>query len=418
MQKSKRRMLTNTHWMEKIFNSEKWGYRETIVITAALFFAGIALQATVPIGTVGMLKFPYTAISALVVINILVLTFFGLRQTRAIQWLSSIPAAIASISYLGALTLAMGFVKQDPESGGILGIHAILGTWYFIFAMLFFLTSLGMATLKRMVPFRWRNIGFLLNHLGLWIAVFAGIVGSGDMMNLVIPLNLHQSTNVAYDQAGNQFGLPFSLTLDRFEIEEYSAEPLVAEMGNESNFGRPVKPDPTNDSIYRYGTIDIRVHRRLMNASLQDSTFVPIDTAGGCQAMEVTAIDLASGLSARGWISNSTSPAYIKLDRFAIALSAAEPKRFSSHVRILAKDRPADTELIQVNNPHKIGALSLYQYSYDSGKGRWSSQSVLQAVYDPWLTLVYLGLFMVIAGSLYLLFTRGDETEPTNTDLP
>lgn len=409
-------MLTNTYEMKNIFNSEKWGLRETIVITSALFLTGIVLQIAVPIDSVGPLKFPYTALSALVAINILVLVFFGFRQSSAIQWLSSVPAAIASISYLGALTLAMGFVKQDPGSGGILGIHTILGTWYFIFAMIFFLTSLGMAALKRMVPFKWRNVGFLLNHLGLWIAVFAGIVGSSDMLTLAIPLDLHSSTNVAYDQTGTKFELPFTLRLEKFDIEEYSAEPLVAEIGNEANFGRPQKKDPANDSVYHFGNIEIVVHIRMMNAYYRDSTFIPIDTAGGCQAMKITATDRASGICKQGWISNSNSPAYITLNKYAIALSAAEPKRFSSLVRIQEKDKPADTVIIEVNKPHKIGALYLYQYSYDSTNGRWSNKSVLQAVYDPWLKLVYIGLFMVIAGSLHLLFTRDEQIGQTNTE--
>ncbi len=403
--------------MEKLFVTEKWGFRETLVITVALFIAGLLLQLTVPLSGTSAIHFPYTAYTAIAIVNILVLLFFGLRKTAFIQWLSSIPAAIASITYLGILSLAMGFILQDPADGGFMGIHSLLTTWYFLFAMLFFLSSLGMATLKRLVPFRWRNVGFLLNHLGLWIAVFAGMIGSGDIQNLSIPLHLHQTTNLAYDQDGSSYKLAYSLRLESFTIEEYPAEPVLITKGVTQKYFRPSKADPANDSLYRYGNIDITVHQRLMSAHRSDSIYAASDSTGACQALEVTLTDHQTGQHARGWIANSTeTPAFVQLETIAVGLSSAEPKRYSSLVTVLKDGAPDDTVRIEVNSPHKIGSLNLYQYSYDTKQGRWSQLSVLQAVYDPWIGLVYLGLFMVIAGSLYLLFTRTDDTNQPNTD--
>jgi hypothetical protein len=51
---------------------------------------------------------------------------------------------------------------------------------------------------------------------------------------------------------------------------------------------------------------------------------------------------------------------------------------------------------------------SLYQLSYDENYGKWSAISVIEAVKDPWLPAVYLGIFMMLAGSVYL-FWKGNE---------
>ena len=400
--------------MKTLFQTKKWGFRETIFITVALFLTGTILQYFVPLSSSARLEAPYTVYTAAGMCLLIITAFLALRQTGLILWLSSVPAAVASISYLGILSLAMGFATQTPEDMSLLGIHSLLTTWYFIFALIYFLLTLAMATLKRMVPFRWRNTGFLLNHLGLWIAVFAATVGSGDIKSLFVPLQLHQSSNMAFDAAGKSYRLSHHLRLESFGIDEYWAEPLILQTDNARPLLRMHKPEPGNDSLYRHLNIEIHLHRRIMFAQLRDSIYVESDTVKTCQAFEITAIDTRAGLSARGWISNSpTQPATVKLGNWTLLLGAAEPQRYHSQVSILSEGKPDNTVDIEVNKPHKIGALSLYQYSYDTKQGRWSELSILQAVYDPWIDAVYWGLYMVIAGSLYLLFTRSGETDKT-----
>ena len=47
----------------------------------------------------------------------------------------------------------------------------------------------------------------------------------------------------------------------------------------------------------------------------------------------------------------------------------------------------------------------MYQYDYDSEAGTESRFSVLELVKDPWLPLVYAGIFMMLAGALLMLVT-------------
>ena len=44
----------------------------------------------------------------------------------------------------------------------------------------------------------------------------------------------------------------------------------------------------------------------------------------------------------------------------------------------------------------------IYQYSYDDSKGKYSDTSLFELVRDPWLKVVYTGIFMLLAGALFL----------------
>ena len=47
---------------------------------------------------------------------------------------------------------------------------------------------------------------------------------------------------------------------------------------------------------------------------------------------------------------------------------------------------------------------------YDEKEGRWSRLSLIEAVRDPWLPVVYCGFFMIMAGSV-LFFWQGIKQE-------
>ena len=46
----------------------------------------------------------------------------------------------------------------------------------------------------------------------------------------------------------------------------------------------------------------------------------------------------------------------------------------------------------------------MYQLSYDERFGKYSTTSTIEFVKDPWLPVVYLGVFMMIGGAIYLFF--------------
>ena len=87
-----------------------------------------------------------------------------------------------------------------------------------------------------------------------------------------------------------------------------------------------------------------------------------------------------------------------------------EPPRARQYRSFLAVEQPGEqkksTLVLEVNKPLKLAGWRLYQSGYDEKAGRDSEVSVIEAVRDPWLPVVYAGIFMLIAGSLRLLSQR------------
>ena len=82
------------------------------------------------------------------------------------------------------MVLLLGFIPQGKEElPGIvhlLGLSHVKQSWVFMLSGLYFLVCLGFVTLRRSRPLTRKNLGFLMNHGGLWIAVAAGSLGAGQ----------------------------------------------------------------------------------------------------------------------------------------------------------------------------------------------------------------------------------------------
>ena len=75
---------------------------------------------------------------------------------------------------------------------------------------------------------------------------------------------------------------------------------------------------------------------------------------------------------------------------------------FMSDVTVYAKNGITVRDTIRVNKPLSIAGWKIYQYSYDEAKGSMSDISIFELVRDPWLPYVYLGIFMMLAGAVWL----------------
>ena len=90
----------------------------------------------------------------------------------------------------------------------------------------------------------------------------------------------------------------------------------------------------------------------------------------------------------------------VHLDKFTMeTYPSGMPKRFASDVVVTGRSGQPVKGVIEVNKPMKVDGWRLYQYDYDEEAGPLSQISVLQMVRDPWLPLVYVGIFMMLAGA-------------------
>jgi cytochrome c biogenesis protein ResB len=96
----------------------------------------------------------------------------------------------------------------------------------------------------------------------------------------------------------------------------------------------------------------------------------------------------------------------VRLDDFTMEVYPnGMPKRFASDVVVTGKSGKQTTAVIEVNKPLEIDGWKMYQYGFDEEAGTEGKMSILQMVKDPWLPLVYAGIYMMLAGAFLMLFT-------------
>ncbi len=100
-------------------------------------------------------------------------------------------------------------------------------------------------------------------------------------------------------------------------------------------------------------------------------------------------------------------PLAIELRKFIMEeYDDGTPRRFASDVNIFTKSGKNISATVDVNKPLSVEGWKIYQYGYDTAKGRDSSISILELVSDPWLPYVYAGIWMMVLGAV-LMFVMG-----------
>ena len=245
---------------------------------------------------------------------ILVATVFLLRKkVYAFQFIGTYQAAIPAMVYAVLLTIIMGLTRQ--KAGGT-WLNDMLSFWPFVLIYVYITVILGAVTLKRLYQIvnrqssnrKWFDLPFLLNHLGLFLALTTATLGNADIQRLKMITAVGEPEWRALDANGAVKEMPLAIELKRFIMETYD------------------------------------------NGS---------------------------------------------------------PKRFASEIQILTKTKKNIETVVDVNKPYEVDGWKIYQYGYDTQRGADSQISILELVSDPWLPLVYTGIFMMLAGTvLLILYTR------------
>ena len=132
--------------------------------------------------------------------------------------------------------------------------------------------------------------------------------------------------------------------------------------------------------------------------------FVEFHSIGATTALYVKLRNNRTQQVKEGWVScGSFMFPYkaIRLDEnVSLIMPEREPRRFASDVTVYTQSGEKLSGTIEVNEPMKIDGWKIYQLSYDETKGRWSNVSVFELVSDPWLPIVYTGIWMMIAGAI------------------
>jgi len=80
------------------------------------------------------------------------------------------------------------------------------------------------------------------------------------------------------------------------------------------------------------------------------------------------------------------------------------PKRFSADVTVLTRTKSFPNAVIEVNRPLRRDGWTLYLTNYELSPNGQTDQCLIEAVRDPWLPGVYLGIFLMLGGAVAMLF--------------
>ena len=105
-------------------------------------------------------------------------------------------------------------------------------------------------------------------------------------------------------------------------------------------------------------------------------------------------------------------PIAIELKQFIMEeYDDGSPKRFASDIQILTQTGKNITTTVDVNEPVEIDGWKIYQYGYDTQMGAMSQTSILELVSDPWLPIVYTGIYMMLFGAVFMFMGRRREVK-------
>ena len=284
--------------------TKPWNMKEGFLIGGGLLLVGLLLQVAL-----GPIDWSLPAWPVNLILLILLLGGIGVmyalrRKVYAFEWMMHSGAAVPCLVYAATLTILMGLLPQ-VRMGGVPWLSQMLSFWPFVLIWIWMMVISALAALNHLLRWKVREIPFILNHLGVVVAIVAATLGSADMQTLQLTAFTGEAEWRAVDETGRMVEPGIAIELRQFTMEEY--------------------PDHS-------------------------------------------------------------------------------PKRFASDVTVYTKDGKNVSGTVEVNKPLKVNGWKIYQYGYDVMRGSESAYSVFQLVRDPWILWVYIGIFMMLAGAVCLMF--------------
>ena len=437
--------------------------KEGTAIVAGLLVTGGLLQVTLGPLEWGLFAWPANFITLILFVLLLIVAFLLRKRSYFCLFMSTMQAAIPAIAAAAILTLIMGVTKQVAEGKRPMdpvGLTKMLSFWPFILVYVWMTAILGEVTISQIARFSWRRFPTLVSHVGLFIILTCGTLGSADMLRVKMYCETGQPEWRGLDAFNNVHQLPVAIQLEKFTIDEYPPKLMLID-----KTGRPLPQDkPENllvDNGMKSGQLldcKIDILKRIDNAvpvmlskmigkmpegmmgnirmdslgqARNKDGYIASDASGSACALlvRVTRGVNANGSSdsnlikgqkqvMTGWI---TSGSYLfpyqalrLKDGRMLAMPNREPRRFASLVNIYTQGGQNIQTEIEVNKPFTIEGWKIYQLSYNEQMGKWSNLSVFELVTDPWLPVVYIGIFMLLIGAvgMFLTASRKKEVEP------
>ena len=280
--------------------------REGFLIGGGLIFAGLMLELSVGPVDWDAFRWPVNGIVLAGFLATIAIIFLLRKRIYGFQFIGTYKAAIPALAYAVVLTIIMGLTRQEVNG---VWLNNMLSFWPFVLIYVYIAVILGQIVLRRTLHFQWkRDIPFLLNHLGLFLAMTTATLGNADMQRLKMITVKGEPEWRALTSQQQIVEMPIAIELKEFIMETYDD---------------------------------------------------------------------------------------------------GSPRRFASDIQILTKSGKNIQTTVEVNKPVEVDGWKIYQYGYDTQMGAMSQTSILELVSDPWLPLVYTGIYMMLAGAVCMFILGG-----------
>ena len=210
--------------MIKEQNGSYLAMKEGFLIGGGLIFAGLMLQLSV--GPVLWDAFAWPANGLVLSAFFVMLTtmVYLRKKVYAFQWMTTYQAAIPAMVYAVVLTIIMGVTRQQVNGTWL---NNMLSFWPFVLIYVYLTVILGLTIHRRFRRiFRGQgsmkhDIPFMLNHLGLFIALTTATLGSADMQRVKMITAIDEPEWRAMEQSGAIKEMDIAIELKKFIMETY-----------------------------------------------------------------------------------------------------------------------------------------------------------------------------------------------------
>ena len=282
--------------------------REGFLIGGGLIIAGLMLELSVGPVVWEAFRWPVNGMVLAGFLGIVAIIFLLRKKVYGFQFIGTYRAAIPALVYAVVLTIVMGLTRQAVNGTWL---NNMLSFWPFVLIYAYMAVILGLVVLRRFSVLRHcrsiRDVAFLLNHLGLFLAMTTATLGNADMQRLKMITVKGEPEWRALSQQ-QIVEMPLAIELKDFVMETYDD---------------------------------------------------------------------------------------------------GSPRRFASDIQILTKTGKNVLATVEVNKPVEVDGWKIYQYGYDTQMGAMSNTSILELVSDPWLPLVYAGIYMMLGGAVCMFIMGG-----------
>ena len=324
------------------------------------------------------------------------------RFRRAVLW-----AALIAVILLTLLSIYGAFIGADRAQAFFNSLPLAI-YWFALTALLI----VAIAIFRRLLQIP----ALLLMHLGCVLILLGGMWGSkaGHVMQrqlfgidkiprsqLQMKIGDQTPNSHVVIEDGNSVGeLPFAVRLKDFRMEYYEPGEIIIRNHTGRVLRLPAKPG-AQVSLDKLGKITVQKAFENFKLRAEGDKQVPYDAPGGLNPAVQVMVERPDGSATAGYVFEYFAPIFTEAIGFDLTYQRAI-KDYISEVEIVVDGKTAAAKAIEVNHPLHYGGYHLYQYSLDE-RGEYT---VLQAVSDSGLNLVYGGYVMLIAGVFWQFWGR------------